>query len=130
MVSSGTDKKLLEEASKGGARALIIEDMRTDRSLIETMAKKGTALCMPVGAITSKEGIERSRAIFMMSGLFSYAKHRGLHVGFVSLAQSKTGLCSSMQLVELARLVGADEQYAKYSISTVNRWIANGDEAR
>ena len=127
-IVSGTDKKLLTEASRGGARALIIEDMRIDRSLIDTMLKRGTVLCMPMSAITSREGMERSKAIFLMSGLFGYAKGRGVHVGFVSLAACGAELCSSMQLIEFARLMGAEEQYARYSISTVNEEIANGDK--
>jgi RNase P/RNase MRP subunit p30 len=125
-IVSGTNKKLLTEASRGGAGALIIEDMRIDKSLIDTMAKKRTVLCIPANAITSKEGMERAKAIFLMSGLFGYAKGRGVHVGFVSLAPSGAGLCSSMQLIEFARLIGAEEQYARYSISTVNKEIVDG----
>lgn len=127
-IFSGTNKKLLVDASRGGARALILEDMRIDRSLIDTMVKKGTALCIPMYAVTSKEGMERSKALFLLKGLFEYVRHRGMHVGFVSLAPSRSGLCSSMQLVEFAKLIGADEQYARYSIGAVNRAIANGDE--
>lgn len=127
-IATGSDKPVLEEAARSGARALIIEGMRTDRSLIDIMAKRNTVLCIPMSAITSKEGMERSRAIFMARGLFSSARRRRLHVGFVSLAGSREGLCSAMQLIEFAKLVGADEQYAAYSISEVNRAIANGDE--
>ncbi len=127
-IVSGTNKEALTEASRAGARALIIEDMRIDRSLIDTMVKKGTALCMPMNAITSKEGMERAKAIFLMKGLFDYVKGKGVHVSFVSLASSGAALCSSMQLIEYARLLGAEEQYARYSISTVNKAIVNGDE--
>jgi RNase P/RNase MRP subunit p30 len=127
-IVSGTNKEMLAEASRTGARALVIEDMRIDRSLMDTMVKKGTLLCMPMRAITSREGLDRSKEIFLMRGMFDYAKHRGMHVAFVSLAASCPELCSSMQLIEFARLLGADEQYARYSISTVNREIANGNE--
>jgi RNase P/RNase MRP subunit p30 len=125
---SGTNVEMLAEAARSGARTLIIEDMRIDRSLIDTMAKRGTVLCMPMSAITTKESMDRSRTVFMMKGLFDYARGKGIHVAFVSLAASRLGLCSCMQLMEFAKMIGADEQYAKYSIGTINRAIANGNE--
>ncbi len=127
-IVSGTNKRQLAEEARRGARALIIEDMRIDKSLMDTMAKKGTLLCMPLSGMMLQEGLERAVMVFLMRGLYSYARRRGLHVGFVSMAPSWMELCSGMQLVELARLICADEQYARYSVSAVNKAMVVGNE--
>ncbi len=127
-IVAGTNSNVLLEASRSGARALVIEDMHIDRSLMDTMAKKGTVLCLSISRIISKDGMERSKEIFLMRGLFNYARSKGIHVAFVSLAASHIGICSCMQLIEFAKMIGADEQYARYSISTVNKAIVNGNE--
>jgi hypothetical protein len=56
----------------------------------------------------------------MVSKLFEYAKKSKIDVMFVTLARSNAFLCSCMQLVEIAKLIGAEEEYAKRSISSAN----------
>ena len=46
-----------------------------------------------------------------------YAIKRGIRVAFVSLAGSEEMLCSPVQLIELAKLLGVKEEYARKSVS-------------
>lgn len=102
-------------------RAIVFMDMRINKKAMEQMNEKGIALCMPVSAITSSYGLSRSRTLYMMGKMFTHAKSIKLDVAFVTLARSTAHLCSYMQLVELARMLGADEDYARESISGINR---------
>lgn len=127
-IVSSSDKKRLVDAARGGAAALIVEDMRIDRKLLETMADKGTILCMPLSRIVMREGTDRAATVFLMRGLYDSAKKRGIHVGFASMAPSALEMCSSMQLIGLARLAGADEQYARYSLGAVNMEMVKNED--
>ena len=122
-VIIGANKRKLLAFARGGVRAAIVSDSRIDKKLMEQMADSGIVLCMPMSAITASAGLERTKTIYMMSSLFAHARKSGIHVSFVTLAGSSLYLASSAQLIELATLVGADEQYARYSISEINRQL-------
>lgn len=119
----GANKKKLFAYARGGVRAVIILDSRIDKKLMEQISGNGIVLCMPLSVITSSCGLERSRSIYLMNRLFAYAKKSKIHVSFVTLASSNIYLASSAQLIELAMLVGADEPYARYSISNINKGL-------
>ena len=119
----GANKGKLFACARGEVKAVVISDSRIDKKLIEWMAGNGIVLCMPMSAITASFGIDRAKIIYLMEKLFSYAKKSGVHVSFVTLAGSNLYLSSIEQLVELAKLVGADEQYARYSIGSINRTL-------
>lgn len=120
-IITGSDKGRLLACAKGDVRAVIVSDSRIDKKLMAQMSENGIALCIPVSAITSSYGLARSRTIYLMNNLFSYARKSGIEVAFVTLAGSKIHTASVMQLIELAMLVGADEAYARDSISRTNK---------
>ncbi len=101
--------------------AIAFLDSRINKKTLEQMRERGIVLCIPVSILTNSYGLQRSRNLYMMSKLFSYAKGIKLDVSFATLAKSNAHLCSYMQLVELAKLIGADEEYARKSISVTNR---------
>ena len=104
---------------KQGARAVSITDSYIDRKLLEAMKDSDCVLCMAMSSVTASYGIERSRTIYKMSRLFKEARKRGVDVTFVSMAKDRNYMNSYIQLVELAKLIGAEEQYARHSISEV-----------
>lgn len=101
--------------------AIVFSDMRINKKALEQMNERKIALCMPMSSLTSSYGLQRSRSLYMMSKLLHHAKSIKLDVSFVTLAKSRTNICSYMQLLELAKLIGADEEYARRSISETNR---------
>ena len=120
-IIMGSDKNKLFACARGEVKAIIVTDFRIDRKLMAHMAENDIALCIPLSSITSSYGLARSRAIYMLNNLFTYAKKSKIEVSFVTLASSELYLASAMQLMELAMQVGADEQYARRSISKVNK---------
>ncbi|MDE1856748.1 MAG: hypothetical protein KGH98_01545 [Candidatus Micrarchaeota archaeon] len=125
-LAIGSDESGLIEAVKRGAKAVVISDLTIGKKLIETMKANGTVLCLPMSMITETYGDRRVRNTYKMSKLFAYAKKQGLEVSVVSMAASKESMCSYMQLIQLARLIGAEERYARYSLSEVNRIFGRG----
>lgn len=106
---------------KMSPKAVVFPDSRIDRKVMKSVAERGVMLCMPLSNIMTSYGLKRSRSLYMMSKLFDYARSKKIEVSFVTLARSNNHLCSYMQLAELAKLIGADDAYARRSIGETNR---------
>lgn len=122
-IAFGMDKNQLAVLVKNGANAIAITDSYIDKKLMETIKKEKCVLCMPMSTITASYGVERSRNIYKMGKLFAYARKIGIDVCFVSMAKTPGYMNSYMQLIELAKLLGSDEQYARHSISIITKSI-------
>ncbi len=122
-IIMGEDKNKLLTFARGDVKAVIVTDFRIDKKLMAHMAENDIVLCIPVSAITFNYGLSRSRAIYMLNTLFTYARKSDIEVSFITQASSEMYLASEMQLIELAMLVGADEKYARHSISEVNKGL-------
>lgn len=120
-VCMGLNKKRLVTASVQGAKAIIITDSRINRELMEHISRGNIVLCMPLSNITSTNGLNRTKRIYMMSKLLNHARKNKIDVSFISMARSNEQLLSYAQLIELAKLIGADEQYARNSLSIINK---------
>ncbi len=119
-ICSGPSGEQLNAAAKQQPRAIIISDSRIDRKLLATMKGKGVMLCIPFSRILESAGLRRSSSMYLTGKLAAYAIKRGIRVAFVSLAGSEEMLCSPVQLIELAKLLGVEEGYARRSISEAN----------
>jgi len=108
-------------ALKASPKAVVFPDSRIDRKVIKVVAEREVALCIPIGDLTSSYGLQRSRSLYMTSKLFDYARSKKIDVSFVTLARDRTQLCSYIQLIEMAKLLGASEEYARESISKINK---------
>lgn len=95
--------------------------MRINKKAMEQMNEREIALCIPMNAIMSSYGLQRSRALYMTSKLLRHAMDIKLDVSFATFARTRLQLCSYMQLIELAKLLGADEGFARKSLSETNR---------
>jgi len=102
-------------------KAVVFADMRINKKALEQMKERKVSLCLPISNLTSSYGLQRSRSLYMMGKLFDHAKSIKLEVSFATLAKSNTNLCSYMQLIEVAKLLGADEEYARKSLSKTNK---------
>lgn len=110
----------LNAAAKRSPKAVIVNDSRIDRRLIDTLKARDVILCVPFDRILSSTGLRRSSAIYLTSRLAQYAIKRGVRVSFVSFAGSEEMLCSPVQLIALAKLLGVNEEYARNAISVTN----------
>lgn len=106
-------------------KAIVFPDSRINKKAMEQMREKDILLCLPMSLITSASGMSRSKSLYMMSKLFDHARSIKLDVAFVTLAKSNSDLCSYMQTLELAKLIGADEAYARKSLSEINKSLVN-----
>lgn len=120
-IAFGRAKEQLLALAKNGASAVAITDSYIDRKLMEVIRENNCVLCMPMSTITASYGVERARNIYRMSRLYRDARKRGIEVCFASMAKTRLNLNSYMQLIELAKLLGADERYARYSISEITK---------
>lgn len=102
-------------------RAIVFPDSRINKKAMEQMLSHEILLCLPMSMITSSTGMNRSKSMYMMSRLLDHARSIKLDTAFVTLAKTDSNLCSYMQLIELAKLMGADEAYARRSISEINK---------
>ncbi|MCL4411474.1 hypothetical protein M1329_00860 [Candidatus Marsarchaeota archaeon] len=128
-MAVGRDMGWLANMIKGGAKALVVERNDADGKLLATMRERGTILLFPMSSITELFGLKRTRAMYFMGNMLKDATKAGVRVGFVSLAASKLQMCSYMQLVELAKLIGASEKQARSALSAVNCELGGDDDA-
>lgn len=117
----GVNKERLASVAKGNVRGVCILDNKTDRKLMGQLSKEGITLCINLSAITGAFGLERPKRIYLTRKLVDYARKSRVEVAFLSLAPYTHYMLSAMQILELARLLGADEGYARKSMSEVGR---------
>ena len=120
VIAAGPVGKLIS-ASNSGIASIYVNNAEIDKKLLASMADNGVVLCIALSDIMEPHGLKRSHLIFKLGRLFAYAKKEGLDVAFVTLARSRSSMCSYMQMIELAKLVGADEDYARKSVSEINK---------
>lgn len=125
VIASGPVGSLISAANSGVA-AIYINDAKIDKKLIAAMEDNETVLCISLSGIMELYGLKRSHLLFKACKLFSYAKKEGVDTAFVTLAKSRSGMCSYMQMIELAKLVGASEDYARHSVSEINKRLVVG----
>jgi RNase P/RNase MRP subunit p30 len=127
-IGISKDIKTLEYFIQNKFNAILIDDYSINKKIIADIKEKNIILYFSLSAIMSAYGIERSKIIYKMSRLFSYAKSKKVNVCFASFAQRPSYLASVMQLIELAKLVGADERYSRYCLSEITRSLVDAHE--
>ena len=124
-IAIGSNKNNLIAAARAGAAAVVVSDSRIDRKLMMELREQRTPLVVPTTLITASYNLERPKRLYMISKLYSHAKKLGLDIGFASMAESKANMCSCIQIIELAKLIGADENQARHGVSAVNKSIVD-----
>jgi len=103
--------------------AVSFADLNINKDALSLMEEMDIILCMPLSIATSSYGFSRSKNLFLMKKLFRHAKKLNLRISFATLAKKESELCSSLQLIEIAKLIGADENYARESVSKTNKFV-------
>lgn len=88
------------------------------------MLNRDTILGISVYPLMSTNGIKRSKRIYFAGRMFSLGEKKGIDVAFITVARSDLYLCSALQLIGLAGMIGADEAQARDSIATVNKRLS------
>lgn len=127
-IAFGSDEGKLSSLVRKGIAAVHVDGFRIDRKLMEEIAANGCILCIDTKSITNSYGIRRAKALYRASRLFRLAKKKKIRVSFATLAASKEEMLSKIQLIEIAKLIGADEQYARYSMSEINGYLVGNDD--
>ena len=122
-IAFGKEANQLLNLVKHGARAVAITDSYIDKQLMNEIKDRDCVLLMPMSAITASYGLQRAHNIYKMAKLFAYARKMKIEVCFASTAKTPLHLNSYIQLIELAKLVGAEEAYARYSLNKVTKSI-------
>ncbi len=126
-VKGGDNRSVLLSTDKDAARAvrsggigLIFDNYAIDGKLIAELEANDSIMYISMRQIVSNYGFGRSRSISMARKLLSYAMRKRVRVGFISFADSVDCLCSKVQMIELAKLIGAGESYARTALSQTN----------
>lgn len=119
-IAYGSTGNLIGAAS-GGVAAVYLGEPNIDKKLMAALSENGTTLCLYISDVTSLYGLKRSRLLYKTGKLFAYADKQGIPVSLVTGAKSNSMLCSFMQIIELAKLFGVDESYARKSLGETNR---------
>jgi hypothetical protein len=124
----GVAGEALCSAARSAPLAVMVRDSRIDRKLIETLRSREIILCVSFDGILSSTGLRRTSRIYMTDKLVRYAIKKSVSVCFVTMAASEEMLCSPIQLVKLAELVGAPAEYARRAISETNKGLVYDDQ--
>lgn len=127
---SGSDTSRLSNAVQRGAAAVSVTDFSLDRKLMARIKDSDSVLCISFVQVFAERGLARARLLRRASILLKYARSRRIDVSFASLADSRMLMCSRMQLMALAKSIGASEEFARDSIGRVNKKVGEAlDEA-
>ncbi|MGC8571943.1 MAG: hypothetical protein ACP5RI_03350 [Candidatus Micrarchaeia archaeon] len=127
-IGISSDVKELKQFVHHGVPAIVIKGSYINKMLLSMMKDNNTIIYLPISDITSVYGIERTKRIYYMKKLFEYARSKDINIGFASFATDSFNLLSVIQLIELAKVIGADERYAKYSISSISNIFSGRNE--
>lgn len=122
-IAYGSNASNMIHMVRSGANAIMLNDFKIEKKLLEIAIENECILLIPFNSIISSYGFERSRNLFKASKLLTYATKKGAKISFISMASSKLGMCSYMQLVELAKMLGASEKEAREGIGKITKSV-------
>lgn len=118
-IGLSSDKNIIRIVRSGGI-GVIFDNYRIEGRLIAEMKANDSVAYIPLYKITESYRLYRSREIYKASKLIKYLKRKRINIGFITFSESVEGMCSYIQIMELAKLIGADEDMAKKGISEIN----------
>ncbi len=125
-LSIGSEKGQLLKAIQRGAVAIAITDFSVDREVMAKASDSETMLCVPIAPLARTKGLEQARLLHRAAELLKYAYKKRIEVSFASLADSRLLMESRMQLIEVAKMLGATEERARSGVSEANMKIIEG----
>ncbi len=114
-----TNPKLIKLIKTKQINAVVSTDYNIDKNLFELISKNKIIVCIKIPNTSQK--FDLSRNLYKISKLFSYLNKNKIFATFITLSHSNQYLCSYIQLIEFAKFIGADEQYAKFCLNNINK---------
>lgn len=139
---SGRDVQLLEDRMPGAGKAIVrssnpgilakalrsrntvgivISGSELLRKVVEEVRINGKLLVFVASELTAASPSDRLRNLQRMRRLLQFATHMRAEAAIISLAGGKEYLMSRMQMVEIARLIGADDGQARRMAGNMGR---------
>lgn len=112
ILRSGEVGKIDRWVRDNNVIGIIIEDYTLVRKIITAIKDNDKLLLFVAGDLTDVDRNARLRNITRMRTLFKSAVHYGVETSLITLAKDCACLLSSLQMVEIAKLIGADEKQA------------------
>ncbi len=127
-LAAGDNPSRLIYHAKNGAAGIIPTAMAAEAKLLDAMRDNGCVAVIPLDAIIWRGAESRSKMLYRAARLFSQARKADVHVSIVSMARNRAYMESPIQLIGLAKLIGAEEGYARYMVSKVNGSLGGADD--
>jgi RNase P/RNase MRP subunit p30 len=98
---------------------IIIRDLFLDRNLIELAKQNEKFIIFKSTKLTNSSSWELIRNINKMRFVLKYCMHVDAMTAIATMAKNNDELLSAIQQLEIAKLIGADEEYAKYMLHSL-----------
>jgi hypothetical protein len=126
-VCAGYKGNGMMAAIRNGASAIVPLGLEIERKVAEYAEGSETVVCVPVSRIISGFGFNRLRNIGRAKSLLRVCRKYGTKFTFVTFAENAFGMLSYMQVIEIAKMLGASESEARAAVSIANRLIVTGE---
>ncbi|MCL4381937.1 hypothetical protein M1614_03090 [Candidatus Marsarchaeota archaeon] len=126
----GSGDEAIIHAIRHGALAVAITNFYINRKIIAEIKEYEATLCIPFSIILEKKGFERTGLLYKATVLAKFALNNKIELSIGSFAHSEQFLNSPLQLIELSKIIKIREEYAKYSLSEVNKRIGEYCEGK
>gem|GEM_PF-1534979 len=119
-IVRGGESGILDRAlRRNNVIGIIIKDNELIRMSVEEVKETDKLLFLSVHDLTCVDTRTRLRNLYRMRGLLSFATHSKAKVSLISLAEDESCLLSSIQMIEMAKFLGANEEQAKKMINNL-----------
>lgn len=116
-VAFMSDREAFSRAARSRETLAIVADaLPLQKKYLELMREGEKMLIFPVGALTALNSSQLVRGIAQLRAAFSTAKQARVKSAVATLAKTSDYLLSSMQLIEIARLLGNSDEEAKAAV--------------
>ena len=122
ILSSRNDGKILRHLNTENVIGAIIEGNSRQRLLMEALSKSGKPAFIAANGILNAEPRARIRRLHEARKFVRDSARYKTGIAMVSMAQSREELLSSMQMFELAKLIGLPEEKARSSNEILGRY--------
>ena len=117
ITNSNNQQVLLRSLADRNTIGIAFSDNKPDAKVVVDAAEKGKPIFFISASLLIGNHKDIQKSLYSIRKLFRVAKKARAKTGILTFARSKEQLLSVMQLIEIAKLIGADETEAKKMIS-------------
>jgi hypothetical protein len=119
IVKSGNNETLSKAVRSNNVIGVIVDDSKVSGKFIEELRTHEKLLFVPVAPLICPARESRLRSLFWAKGILRTALMGKAGVSLVTLAAEKECLLSSAQMLEIAKLLGANDKVAGEMLSAL-----------